>query len=83
MKETLKRIENKIEAVQANLTELNITVAKQEVTLTDHVRRTEILENEIKPLKKERYRTEGAVKLIGLCALLLGVVRGVMWAFGN
>lgn len=74
----LIRIEDKIDKVMEHVSSLDITSAKQQISLDYHIKRTDILENDIKPIKKHVERIHGALKFIGLVALLGGVVETVI-----
>ena len=52
--------ENKIDKILDILTETRIEVAKNTVSLNEHIRRTNILECEIKDLRKFQYTILGA-----------------------
>jgi hypothetical protein len=48
----LDRIETKIDKLDSRLDSVDVTLAKQHESLKDHIRRTELLEQEIKPVAK-------------------------------
>lgn len=48
----LDRIENKIDKIVDRIGSIDVTVAKQQVSLDEHIARTNILEDEIRPIKK-------------------------------
>lgn len=71
------RIFKKLEDLDGRLDKIDITLAAQHVVLTEHVRRTEILENQMEPIKSH-VATVGAIgKIIfglgALVALVLGI----------
>jgi archaellum component FlaC len=74
----LSRIEDKVDKIADRVGSIDITLAAQHEVLKDHVRRTEILELEIKPLKAHMNMIQGALKLIGLAATIAGVVEAVV-----
>jgi hypothetical protein len=57
------RVEKKIDGILEELTKLNITAAKQEVNLTDHMRRTSLLEHAVEVLKTHVDRVTGGIIL--------------------
>lgn len=80
-----KRIESKIDSIQQDVREILITQGKHHVTLEDqagdlreHIRRTDLLEQQIKPLETKAAMIEGALKLIGILAVLAGIIEGVV-----
>jgi len=76
--ERVVRIETKIDKVMEHVSEINVTLAKQHVSLDDHIRRTAILETQIIPLKKQSDMAYGIIKFIALVAAVSGGVEGVV-----
>ena len=83
MKEELKELNAKLEKVSDRLSSIDITLAKQEVNLEDHIRRTEIAEERLGhmegiliPLQKHANQIDGGLKLLGAIVTVLGVVAG-------
>lgn len=72
------RIENKIDTMADHVSSINITLAAQHESLKDHMRRTEILEETIKPITKHDHMVLGAVKLILLVTAILGGAEGIV-----
>ncbi len=73
----LERIENKIDTATVHLSSIDVTLAKQHVSLVDHIARTELLEKDLAPIKKHVYMIQGAMALI----TLLGILAGIYEAF--
>ncbi len=78
----LNRISDSQELVKKDISEINVTLAKQEVSLADHIRRTEILEAELKPLKKHDAYFVGCLKLIGVLGTLATIAGIVLKVCG-
>jgi archaellum component FlaC len=72
----LERIESKLDATNSHLSSIDVTLASQHESLKYHIKRTELLEAELKPIKKHVDMVAGAFKLIGLTAAL-----GAAYAF--
>ena len=73
MKDDLPRLESKIDKVVTEISEINVTLAKQAVSLEEHIRRTNLLERKLEPVEKHVAMVNGIVKFvmaIGLGALL-------------
>lgn len=75
-----KRIESKLDTVVADLGAMKITSAEQHVVLKEHIRRTELLEEDMKPVKRHVYMVDGALKLLGVIGTLAVIIEGIMWA---
>ena len=63
------RIEDKLDKVVETIGEIKVTLGAQHITLEEHMRRTELLENEIKPLQKQH-------TIINFCAKILTMLFG-------
>lgn len=74
----LERIESKLDKVVEHISSIDSTLAAQHVSLDDHIRRTELLEKDVAPLKAHDNMRAGAFKLtglvLGLCAAIEGIV---------
>ena len=73
----LERIEVKLDGLSEHLSSIDVTLAAQHVSLRDHIRRTEILETELKPIKAHVDRVSGALKLITLLAALATILEAI------
>lgn len=68
----LERIEAKQDDTNEHLSSIDKTLSSQAAILGEHIRRTELLENEFRPVRKFTYMVQGAL------ALVLGL--GAVWA---
>ncbi len=69
----LERIEQKLDATNTHLSSIDITLAGQAVSLAEHIRRTSLLEDDMKPVKKHVDMVNGALKFIGALSILIAV----------
>ena len=81
-KDPLERVLEKLDKLDDRLDSVDKTLVKQEENLKEHIRRTELLEEELKPIKKHIGHMEGALKLFGGIGLLLGIVTGILKILG-
>lgn len=72
----------KLSKVEDRLGSIDKTLVKQEAQLAEHIRRTELLEQEIKPIKKHVAYLQAGLKLLGLIALVLGLASTVIKLLG-
>ncbi len=72
------RIEQKLDKVVEHIGSIDVTLGKQHVSLCDHIRRTELLEQEIAPIKKHVNMVSGALKLILVLAAVGGGIEGIV-----
>lgn len=73
----LVRIEDKLDQVSDKLHAVDITLAAQHVSLEDHIRRTELLEEEVRPIKRHVDRVNGALKLLGVLLLVFELYKAI------
>lgn len=84
MKQVLDRIdrlddklEKKLDKVEDRLDTMDKTLVKQEENLKEHMRRTDLLEKDMQPVKKHVAMVHGAFKLIGLIGTLIAIAVGI------
>jgi hypothetical protein len=75
----VSNIDSKLDKIQEVLTDQAVTLGRLTVSVEEHVRRTNILENDIKPIKTHVAMVHGALKLIGLLSLFATIVEAVLW----
>lgn len=74
----LNRIENKLDRVSEHISSIDSTLAAQHVSLKEHMRRTALLESDMKPVKRHVIAVNGIFKLIGLLATLGAGYEGLL-----
>lgn len=75
----LDKILEKIDKVESHVGGQAITLAKLTVSVEDHIRRTNLLEEDFKPVKKHVAMVEGALKFIGLLGILATIFEAFKW----
>lgn len=78
MSDVLERLEVKLDKVIAVQGDQAVTLARQNATLEEHVRRTAILESAVAPLKRTNDMWAGAGKVF---ALVLGASAALVEVF--
>lgn len=85
MDDKLNRIENKIDVIVEDLVEVKVAQAKHtavqerhEVNLQEHMKRSDLLEQQVKGLSEKASMVEGVLKFIGGIAVLVGIIEGVV-----
>jgi len=71
------RVETKLDAIVKDLGEIKITQAEQHLTLSEHTKRSTMLESIVIPIQRKVTLVEGALKFIGILALLVGIAEGI------
>jgi hypothetical protein len=85
VKHILNRLEHKMDITDSKISNIDVTLAKQEEQLRFHIKRTDLLqssieqvEKEIKPIQVHVNRMDGAIKLLGFISLLIGVCGSIL-----
>lgn len=84
MSDPIAKLEATLGKIMESLHSIDRTVAKQEVHLAEHMRRTEVAEaniqlihDELKPIKQHVSRVDGIVRFVGYIAILAGVTAAI------
>jgi len=73
-------VDQKLDKIADTLTMQAVTLERLTVTVEDHVRRTNILEADIAPIKKHVWMVNGGLKLIGIMTMLAGIAEVlILW----
>lgn len=72
---------NDIKEIQKSINNIDVTLARQNASLEEHIRRTEILESKITPVEVHVHMINGALKFVGLLALIAGFAASIVKIF--
>jgi hypothetical protein len=75
MKDELNKLHLKIDKVSEEQQETNIHLAEYNTQLGIHLKRSEMLEQELKPVVKHVYMLQGALKLAASAGIIAGLVK--------
>ena len=78
-----EKLEENIEVIKTHIGQINVTLGEQHVSLKDHIRRTELLEGDVIPMKKEWNMVHGALKFIGLLSIVAGIAEAIYKLLGH
>ena len=70
----LNRLEAKVDIIRDDIAGINTTLAKQEVNLDKHMKRSDALEAQVAPLKEHLIQLKGVMNFVKLIALLAGII---------
>lgn len=83
-----EKLEEKLENIDKKLGSIDVTLARQEVNLEHHIKRTSLAEENIQMLREELKPIEAHVntmnnvfKAIGVLATFLGFIAAILKAF--
>lgn len=79
----MKKIEDMLEKIDTRLDNMDMTLVKQEANLAEHMRRTEILESELRPLKSHVDKVKGGIQLIKIIGSTLVVFALILKLMGK
>lgn len=71
MDKRLERIEFKIDTIM-------VEQAKQHTTLQEHTKRSTMLEDDMRPIRRHVDQMRGALKLLGILAMLAGIAEAIV-----
>ena len=74
-KEQLDRIEAKVDKVDQRLDKVDTHMAVYNQELKDHIRRTELLEDAVKPIQEHVHKVTGALKVIASTGIILSIIK--------
>jgi hypothetical protein len=74
----LEKIQEKQEEMKELQSALNIIVAKQEVNIADHIRRTALLEEEVLPIKAHVEQVRGVGKFIMYMSVVGATIAAIL-----
>lgn len=85
MDHRLDKIETKIDGIQDSLHLIHLTLVKQEGNLKDHMRRSEIneeniqlLRQEVRPIQDHVTKLNGVVRLVGLSSIVAALLVSII-----
>jgi hypothetical protein len=70
-------VDQKLDKISDTLTAQAVTLERLTVTVEDHVRRTNIIEADMVPIKKHVWMVNGALKFIGLLGIFAAIAEGI------
>jgi len=78
MDDKFQRLESKLDTLSDKLVDIDKTLVRNTVSLEDHVRRTNLLEEKLAPVERHVAMIQGIVKFIALMGVLLGIAKAVL-----
>ncbi len=69
-----ERLYNTIDKLDTRLDSIDTTLIKQSVSLDEHIRRTNLLEDEMKPVKQHVVMVEAVFKILGVVSVIASIV---------
>ena len=76
-----ERIENKVDKIAEDISNINVTLSGQHASLVEHMKRTNILEKQLEPIRNHVQMMRGAGKLIALLSTIALTIAGIAELF--
>ncbi len=77
MDKRLDKIEEKVDKILDQQSTMNATLVSQHVSISEHIRRTNLLEAEVKPIKRHVDMVNGALKLLGVMLVVFELYKAI------
>lgn len=72
------KLDERLDRFEQNQSEANITLAKQEVSLSEHIKRTNLLEKKLEPVERHVQVINAILKAIGGIAVVITIISGLI-----
>jgi hypothetical protein len=73
-----KRLEDKVDKIVDKICSIDVTLVKQSIILEEHIKRTNLLEDKIEPIEKHVIMVNGVLKFLGIVAIFIGIIEGLI-----
>lgn len=71
------RLNDKIDEIIDKLASINVSIAKMEVDVAHHIKRTDLLEEQVEPMKKHADELAGVIKFLKISGVIVGIIEAV------
>lgn len=75
--ENVDYVHDMLAGLDHRLDEMTVLLAKQQQSLEYHIKRTDLLQEEIKPIRKHVYMVQGVGAFLGILALIATIYAAV------
>jgi hypothetical protein len=79
MEQKIDRLIDKVDKIEDTLVKQEVNLARLTVSVEEHVKRSNNLEEALKPVQRHVVLVEGALKFIGLLGVLATIVETFLW----
>lgn len=73
-------MENRLARIEDKIDQVIVEQAAQHVTLQEHTKRSTMLEEEMKPIRRHVAQVQGAIKLLSLLGVIAGIIGAIFMA---
>lgn len=75
------KILEKLDTISSDMSEMKVTLAKQEVSLQEHIRRTNLLEGKLQPIEEHVSAVNTTIKIFGQVTGLASIIASIVLAW--
>jgi hypothetical protein len=76
--ERFDRIETKVDVIVDKISNIEVTLAKQHESLAHHIKRTDLLEQQVEPIRVHVAKITGARELLKILSMIVALVGGIL-----
>jgi hypothetical protein len=80
---SLERVEDKLDKIDQRIDKIDKHLAVYNSELKFHIKRTDLLEQELKPIKSSLVKAQGALCFIGIMATVVSVAVAFLGVLGG
>lgn len=75
IKDDIHKLDNKVDKLDERLDKIDTHLAVYNEQLKIHIKRTELLENDVAPIKDHVSKINGALKLLASSGIILAIIK--------
>ena len=76
MKDEIEKLSEKLDKIDDRIDRIDKHLAVYNNQLEFHIKRTDLIEEELKPLKSGFFKVQGVLAFLGILSLIMGIVVG-------
>jgi hypothetical protein len=76
MKDEIEKLSLKLDKIDEPIDSIDKSLAVYNSQLKFHIKRTDLIEEELKPLKSSFFKIQGVLAFLGILGLIMGIVVG-------
>ena len=75
------KIHERLDRIEEKLANIDKTLAVNTASLQEHIKRTNLLEEALKPVEQHVARVDGALRFLGVISLVVGIIAALYKMF--
>lgn len=82
LKQDLDKLDIKIDVLTDKINDIRVILGQHNVTMIEHIKRDEALEERFIPVEKHVHMVNGAMKLVAISGIIIGALTGFLKLVG-